>query len=66
MWPKHSELGKHYMELGINTTHIGRGPRLRQCAFWKEYLPTLIQSTCRLTANGCAPNNGTAFQFRFD
>lgn len=46
-WPKHTPNGKHYLELGINTTHIGRGPRLRQCAFWKEYLPQLIQATSK-------------------
>lgn len=45
-WPKHTASGKHYLELGINTTHIGRGPRLRQCAFWKEFLPQLVQATC--------------------
>lgn len=46
VWPKHTAVGKHYLELGINTTHVGRGPRLRQCAFWKEYLPQLVQATC--------------------
>lgn len=29
----------------MNRTHIGRGPRLRQCAFWKEYLPQLLTTT---------------------
>ncbi len=47
VWPLHTATGKHYLELGINTTHVGRGPRLRQCAFWKEYLPQLIQATCK-------------------
>lgn len=44
-WPKHTALGKEYFELGVNVTHIGRGPRLRQCAFWREYLPQLITAT---------------------
>lgn len=46
-WPKHTVNGKHYLELGINSTYVGRGPRLRQCAFWKEYLPQLVQATCK-------------------
>lgn len=50
-WPKHTASGKHYLELGINTTYIGRGPRLRQCAFWKEYLPQLVQATCGFCFN---------------
>lgn len=44
-WPKHTATGKEYFELGINVSYIGRGPRLRQCAFWKDYLPQLLTST---------------------
>lgn len=44
-WPKHTALGREYFELGVNVSHIGRGPRLRQCAFWREYLPQLITAT---------------------
>lgn len=46
-WPKHTANGREYMELGINISHIGRGPRLRQCAFWKDYLPQLLTSTSK-------------------
>jgi len=46
-WPKHTAHGKHYLELGMNTSFIGRGPRLRQCAFWKKYLPQLVASTSK-------------------
>ncbi|XP_055301945.1 acetylcholinesterase-like isoform X2 [Sitodiplosis mosellana] len=44
-WPKHTANGREYFELNMNRTHIGRGPRLRQCAFWKDYLPQLLTST---------------------
>lgn len=45
-WPIHTATGRQYLELGMNTSSIGRGPRLRQCAFWKKYLPQLIAATC--------------------
>ena len=45
-WPIHTAQGRQYLELGMNTSSIGRGPRLRQCAFWKKYLPQLIAATC--------------------
>uniref|UniRef100_A0A182J9S0 Carboxylesterase type B domain-containing protein n=1 Tax=Anopheles atroparvus TaxID=41427 RepID=A0A182J9S0_ANOAO len=44
-WPKHTAHGRHYLELGLNTSFVGRGPRLRQCAFWKKYLPQLVAAT---------------------
>lgn len=47
-WPKHTANGREYLELGINTTKTGHGPRMRQCAFWKEYIPQLIAATCKL------------------
>lgn len=47
-WPLHTAPGRQYIELGMNTSFIGRGPRLRQCAFWKKYLPQLMTVTCKL------------------
>jgi len=47
-WPLHTAQGRQYLELGMNTSYIGRGPRLRQCAFWKKYLPQLMAATCKL------------------
>uniref|UniRef100_U5EXG0 Carboxylic ester hydrolase n=1 Tax=Corethrella appendiculata TaxID=1370023 RepID=U5EXG0_9DIPT len=63
-WPKHSAHGRHYLELGLNTTYIGRGPRLRQCAFWKKYLPQLVAATSNLqppstTTEPCTSNVAT-------
>lgn len=43
-WPKHTAKGKEYYELAVNRKFIGSGPRLRQCAFWKEYLPQLLNT----------------------
>lgn len=48
LWPKHTANEREYFELGMNVSHIGRGPRLRQCAFWKDYLPQLLTSTSEL------------------
>ncbi|XP_037925135.1 acetylcholinesterase-like [Hermetia illucens] len=48
-WPKHTAHSRHYMELGLNSSSVGKGPRLRQCAFWKEYLPQLVLSTTMTT-----------------
>lgn len=46
-WPLHTAQGRQYIELGMNTSFVGRGPRLRQCAFWKKYLPQLMAATCK-------------------
>nr|CAH7718225.1 unnamed protein product [Callosobruchus chinensis] len=42
-WPLHTAYGREYLTLDINSTATGRGPRLKQCAFWKKYLPQLQQ-----------------------
>ncbi|CAH1728832.1 unnamed protein product [Chironomus riparius] len=44
-WPIHTAQSRQYLELSMNSSHIGHGPRLRQCAFWKKYLPELIRQT---------------------
>lgn len=46
-WPLHTANSRQYLELSMNSSHIGHGPRLRQCAFWKKYLPELIKQTCK-------------------
>jgi hypothetical protein len=46
-WPVHTAYGREYLTLDINSTETGRGPRLKQCAFWKKYLPQLIATTCK-------------------
>lgn len=42
-WPEYGDK-KQYFELHSDYIRIGRGPRAKQCAFWADYLPKLIQS----------------------
>ncbi|XP_039295607.1 acetylcholinesterase [Nilaparvata lugens] len=44
-WPVHTAYGREFLTLDVNSTATGRGPRLKQCAFWKKYLPQLLSST---------------------
>ncbi|KAJ8961186.1 hypothetical protein NQ318_008869 [Aromia moschata] len=44
-WPLHTAFGREYLTLDVNSTATGRGPRIKQCAFWKKYLPQLQQLT---------------------
>lgn len=47
IWPLHTAQGREYLTLDVNSTATGRGPRVKQCAFWKKYLPQLIQLTSK-------------------
>ncbi|KAH1001564.1 hypothetical protein HUJ04_005564 [Dendroctonus ponderosae] len=47
-WPLHTAYGREYLTLDVNSTATGKGPRLKQCAFWKKYLPQLQQLTVEL------------------
>ena len=55
-WPLHTPHGREYLELNTKFTlpdvdkseAIGRGPRTRECAFWKHYLPQLVAGTSKL------------------
>ena len=44
-WPQHSPVTKDYLTLDTNSTEIGHGPRAKQCAFWKKYIPQLLSTT---------------------
>ena len=49
-WPTHTPRGREYLDLNVRflddaTGAVGRGPRTKYCAFWKEYLPKLINAT---------------------
>lgn len=44
-WPKHTAANKEYLTLDVNNTEVGYGIRVRQCAFWKKYIPQLLAST---------------------
>ncbi|VDK42790.1 unnamed protein product [Anisakis simplex] len=48
VWPKYTQAKMEYMNLTVESDYnngaarIGTGPRRKQCAFWKNYLPNLI------------------------
>ena len=44
-WPVHTATGREYLTLAVNSTDIGRARRARECAFWSDYLPKLVQYT---------------------
>lgn len=59
-WPVHSAYGREYLVLSTNNSSIGKGPRLKYCAFWKKYLPQLSVATTKLfdnEENSTAKNN---------
>ncbi|XP_071571350.1 acetylcholinesterase [Temnothorax nylanderi] len=49
-WPPHTAANKEYLTLDLNNTEVGSGPRVRQCTFWKKYLPQLLGATSKLDA----------------
>lgn len=61
-WPPHTAAKKEYMTLDTNSSEIGNGPRVRQCIFWKNYLPQLVAGTSKLepkeTCSGTRVNDG--------
>ena len=51
-WPRYTPDGKEYLELNAKfmdepdkSFAVGRALRARECAFWKNYLPNLIEKT---------------------
>nr|ADA60184.1 acetylcholinesterase 1 [Liposcelis paeta] len=54
-WPVHTPFGREYLTLAVNNTSTGRGPRLKQCAFWKKYLPQLVAVTANLNSKNPQP-----------
>ncbi|XP_046425473.1 acetylcholinesterase-like [Neodiprion virginianus] len=50
-WPEHTFAKREYLTLATNSTEIGYGPRSKQCAFWKKYLPQLIAATANMKSS---------------
>ncbi|KAJ8310285.1 hypothetical protein KUTeg_012150 [Tegillarca granosa] len=51
-WPVHTHNERLYLELNTKYLHasempnaIGVGPRIQECAFWRNYLPNLVDAT---------------------
>ncbi|XP_018025299.1 acetylcholinesterase [Hyalella azteca] len=42
-WPLYSPATKEYLILSGEESGLGRGPRLKECAFWKSFLPQLVK-----------------------
>ncbi|XP_072763674.1 acetylcholinesterase isoform X1 [Anoplolepis gracilipes] len=59
-WPQHTATNKEYLTLDVNSTEIGSGPRVRQCAFWKKYLPQLLGATSKLEVGSKETCSGTS------
>ncbi|KAI8430318.1 hypothetical protein MSG28_000626 [Choristoneura fumiferana] len=51
-WPVHTALGREYLSLAVNSSAVGHGLRVKQCAFWQKYLPQLISATTDSRAGG--------------
>ncbi|XP_046342234.1 acetylcholinesterase-like isoform X1 [Haliotis rufescens] len=55
IWPEYSEK-QQYLELNLNllkldaALNVGTGPRTKQCAFWKHYLPRLVAGTADISS----------------
>lgn len=54
-WPVHTAHQKEHLilrgdlvapGLANSSLAIGRGHRVKQCAFWQKYLPQLLKDTC--------------------
>lgn len=49
VWPEYTAHEKEYLVISTNDSSIGRGLRAKQCAFWKNFLPKLINALGKLT-----------------
>lgn len=47
-WPKHTAEGREYLTFEVKSSSTGKGPRIKNCVFWREYLPRLLE-----TAGNC-------------
>ncbi|XP_069103406.1 acetylcholinesterase-like isoform X1 [Argopecten irradians] len=55
-WPIHTHTERKYLRLDThlvnnldNSQSVRSGPRIKQCAFWREYLPKLVTATADMT-----------------
>ena len=58
-WPLHTPHGKEYLELHTRflrepdkSKAVGQGIRTKNCAFWRDYLPTLVDGTGEYLTTG--------------
>ncbi|GAB6020561.1 Acetylcholinesterase [Chamberlinius hualienensis] len=55
-WPVHTSYGREYLTLNPNSTATGKGPRLKNCAFWKKYIPQLSAATDKMFVPNATQN----------
>ena len=55
-WPLYTPTAREYLELNSRflkdtdkSKAVGRGPRIKECAFWDEYIPQLIVASGKHT-----------------
>lgn len=49
-WPLHTADGREYLTLDVNSSSAtGKGPRIRPCVFWKQYIPQLLETAGKYT-----------------
>ncbi|XP_043236715.1 acetylcholinesterase-like [Amphibalanus amphitrite] len=46
-WPQYKAYDKKYLTLASNSSEVGVGLRLRQCAFWNKHLPEIHRATVK-------------------
>ncbi|CAG0878892.1 unnamed protein product [Darwinula stevensoni] len=45
-WPQHTLYRREFLDLNVeDPSKKGRGPRIRECAFWRQFLPQLLHAT---------------------
>jgi len=60
-WPEWKASTKEYLILeGGQTGGVGRGPRLKPCAFWKTFLPQLLKHSAHPSSPAVCPSSSGA------
>lgn len=50
-WPQHTAMAREYLSLEVNSSSVGHGVRVKECAFWQKYLPQLMVATSEFTSS---------------
>lgn len=50
-WPAHTAMHREYLSLDVNSSSVGYGVRVKECAFWQKHLPQLMAATSKFDIN---------------
>ena len=50
-WPIHSHANREYLEIGTTRHQNRSGFKVKECEFWKTYLPMLLKSGAHFSRN---------------